>query len=100
LLWACGGGPAVTIANRSNVALDNVVVSGSGFSIPVGHLGVDETRSLSPHPRGESGIRVVFDAAGQHHDSGEQGYFEGGNAYRVSITVDTAMKVIVDSGLK
>jgi hypothetical protein len=90
----------VTIANRSRVVLDNVVVSGSGFSIPVGHLGVDETRSLSPRPRGESGIRVAFDAAGQHHDSGEQGYFEGGNAYRVSITVDTAIKVTVNSSLK
>ena len=98
-LSACGG-PSVSIANRSGVALENVVVSGSGFSISVGHLSIGEVRALVVNPRGESGIRVAFDARGQHYDSGEQGYFEADNAYKVSIAVDSDLKVTVDSTLK
>jgi hypothetical protein len=98
-LSACDG-PTASIANRSCVALENVVVSGSGFSIPVGHLSIGEVRLLTMNPHGESGVRVSFDGPGQHYDSGEQGYFEGGNAYKMSIGVDSDLTVTVDSILK
>jgi hypothetical protein len=49
---------------------------------------------------GESGIRVQFDTAGQHYDSGEKGYFEASGGYHVSVAVDRQMKVAVDAKLK
>lgn len=73
------------------------MLSGSGFSEKIDVLPAGETHSFSPRVRGESGIRVQFDAPGQHYDPGEQGYFEAGEPYRVSVTIDPAMKVTVDA---
>jgi hypothetical protein len=94
---SCSRGPVVTIRNDSGGELQNVVISGSGFSENIGTLPPAATHSFSPRVRGESGIRVQFDAAGEHHDSGEQDYFEAGEPYRVSVTVDQQIKVAVDA---
>jgi hypothetical protein len=96
---ACSRGPVVTLKNDSGTELQNVVLSGSGFSQRVGTLAPAAVQSFSPRVRGESGIRLQFDTAGQHHDSGEQGYFEASGGYRVSVAVDRDMKVAVDAKL-
>ena len=94
----CSRAPVVTIENHSAVTLSNVVVSGSGFTRPVGSIAPRGERSLSVHPNGESGLRVKFDAEGHHIDSGEQGYFESG--YHVDATISTNLGVSVTSDLK
>jgi hypothetical protein len=96
-LVSCSRSPVVTLRNDSGVQLQNIVVSGSGFSEKIDILLVGGTHSFSPRIRGESGIRVQFDAAGQHHDPGEQGYFEAGEPYRVSVMIDPKMNVAVDA---
>ena len=63
----------------------------------IGDLPAGAEHSFSPSVRGESGIQVAFDAAGQHYDSGEQGYFEASGGYRVSVVIDPKMKVVVES---
>jgi hypothetical protein len=98
-LWGCSRAPVVTVKNESGRELQNVVLSGSGFTESIGTLGPAATHSVSPRVRGESGIRLQFDTAGQHYDSGEQGYFETSGGYHVSVAVDRQMKVAVDGKL-
>ena len=96
----CSHTPIVTITNESSLTLSNVVVSGSGFSERVGTIPAGGEHRLSVRPRGESGVRLVFDAGTQHVDSGEQGYFEAAGGYRVAATVSTNLSVSVSSDLR
>ena len=97
-LTGCSGSSVVTIANRSSVTISNVVLSGSGFTNRFESLAPGAEQHFTVRPRGESGLRVAFDAAGQKVDSGEQGYFEA-DSYRVSAVVGTNLSVSVSSGL-
>jgi hypothetical protein len=99
-LAGCSRAPVVTITNHSSTTLSNVVVSGSGFSERIGTVGVGGQHKLTVHPRGESAMRVAFDAGNRHVDSGERGYFEAGGGYRVSATVDTNLSVSISSDLR
>jgi hypothetical protein len=92
----CSRAP-VTITNQSPFILSNVVVSGSGFSEHIATIEAGEDCRLSVRPRGESGLRLVFEVGTQRVDSGEQGYFEGGGNYRVKATVDTNLSVSISS---
>jgi hypothetical protein len=98
-LEGCSRAPVVTIANRSTVTLSNIVISGSGFSNRIDRIAGGGEHRLTVHPRGESGVRLAFDAGGQHVDSGEQGYFEASGGYRVIVTVNTNLSVSVSSDL-
>ena len=95
----CSRSPVITITNRSAITLSNVVVSGSGFSQRVGTIPAGGECRLNVHPRGESALRLSFDAGARHVDSGEQGYFEGGGDYYVEATISTNLSVSVSSGL-
>jgi uncharacterized lipoprotein YajG len=97
-LVGCSGSSVVTITNRSSVVLSNVVVSGSGFTNRLESIAAGAEQQIAVHPRGESGLRVSFDAAGQRIDSGEQGYFEA-QGYRVSAVIATNLSVSISSGL-
>ena len=99
-LAGCSRAPVVTITNRSTNALANVVLSGTGFSNRIDSIAAGAETRITVHPRGESGIRIAFDADGQHVDSGDQGYFEAGGGYRVAITVAPDLKVSVSSDLR
>jgi len=97
-LVGCSGSSVVTITNRSSVVLSNVVVSGSGFTNRLESIAAGAEQQIAVRPRGESGLRVSFDAAGQRIDSGEQGYFEA-RGYRVSAVIATNLSVSISSGL-
>jgi len=99
-LVGCSRAPVVTITNRSTNALANVVVSGSGFTNRIDSIAAGAESRLTVRPRGESGVRIEFDARGQRVDSGEQGYFESGGGYRVAVTVEPDLKVSVSSDLR
>jgi hypothetical protein len=101
LAWTgCSRETDLSVVNRSSRVITNVVVSGFGFSERIASLSAGSERRLSVHPRGDSGVRVAFDADGQHVDVGEQGYFEAGGAYRVAVTVEPDLKVTVSSQLR
>lgn len=100
VLTGCSRAPVVTIANNSTEVLANVVVSGEGFSERIDIIAAGAATTLSVRPRGESGVRIVFDAGGRHIDSGEQGYFEAGGGYRVAVTVQPDLQVLVSSDLR
>ena len=96
-LGGCSRGPVITMVNHSTNALSNIVLSGSGFSNRIDSIAAGSEIRLKVHPSGETGVRIEFDADGQHIDSGAQGYFEAGGGYRVVVTVEPDLKVSVSS---
>lgn len=99
-LTGCSRAPFITITNRSTVTLSNLVVSGLGFSRQIDSLAAGADYKFTVHSRGESGLRIVFDAGGQHIDGGDQGYFEAGNNYRVTAIISTNLSVSVSSDIR
>ncbi len=96
LAWTgCSRETGVTVANRSSGVITNIMVSGSGFSARIDSLAAGSEHRLVVHPRGESGVRVAFDAGDRHVDSEEQDYFEGGGSYQVAIIIEPDLKVTV-----
>ncbi|MBN2451668.1 MAG: hypothetical protein JXR77_14865 [Lentisphaeria bacterium] len=100
ILAGCSRQPRVTVVNQSATELTNLVVSGSGFSLDLGTLPAGKKVRFGVTPSGESGLKVDFDAGGQHHSYGPDGYFENSHLYRVNVTVSTeyGVKVDVDIG--
>jgi hypothetical protein len=96
----CSQGPHIDVTNRSDVELRDVVLSGSGFSERIVTLPAGGHHSLSPAVRGESSLSVAFDAAGAHHEAPQDTYFEGGEPYLVTVTIDQQLKVSVDAKLR
>lgn len=99
-LAACSRSPVITITNRSPVVLTNIVVSGSGFSERIESIAAGAERRVSVRPRGESGLRVVFDAGSQHIDVDDLAYLESGDGYSVTVTVQSDLKVSASSNLR
>ena len=95
----CSRAPVVTITNRSSVTLSHVVISGSGFSEDIGSLAPGAQHVLTVHPRGDSGVRVAFEASGRKFDSGEQDYFEASGGYRITVTVGPDFKLTSTSNI-
>lgn len=99
VMAGCSDDPTIIITNRSGQSLDNVVVSGSGFSQGIGSMSPGAEREIAVDPRGESGVRLTFDVGERHVDSGDQGYFEGSGGYRVSASIQPDLTVSVLSEL-
>lgn len=57
----------ITVVNRSNATLTNIVASGYGFSAPFVALapGAEQKVTLTPRPRDKGGIKLEFDADGK-----------------------------------
>jgi hypothetical protein len=98
-LAGCSPSPVVTITNHSPVALNNVVVSGSGFSERIESIAAGAEHRVTVRPRGESGLRVAFDAGSQHIDVDDLAYIEASGGYRVAVTVQSDLKVSASSDL-
>lgn len=91
----CSRAPVLTIQNQSSVTLSNVLVSGSGFSERIAPISAGGEHRLSLRPRGESGVRLPFDAGTHPLDSGAQGYLEAGGGHCLTATVGTNLSVVV-----
>jgi hypothetical protein len=99
LLTGCSRQPEVTVINESAAPLENLVISGTGFSKPLGALAPGKTVTVGVSPTGETGLRLEFDAKGTHHAPPADGYFEANSGYRVKATVKPDFSVQVDSRL-
>lgn len=101
LAWAgCSRETGLTVENRSSGVLTNVVVSGSGFFERIESLPAGLKQRVTVRSRGETGVRVAFDAGNRHVDAEEQGYFEGGGVYRVAVIIEPDLTVTVSSELE
>jgi hypothetical protein len=92
-LTGCSTSPVITITNRSDTVLTNVVVSGSGFSEHIESLAPGRSRAVTVRPRGESGLRVSFDSHGRHVDVDNLAYLEASGGYRVAVNVQSDLTV-------
>lgn len=95
LFAACPRDMQLTVINKSPATLTNVVASGSGFSHSLNPLAPGAQQQITITPRGESGLKLAFDADGKHFAPQEQGYFE--KSYKVSATVAPDFSVTVDA---
>ena len=91
--------PVVFVHNRSGEALENVRLSGTGFAQTIPRIQAGETFVLRVAPRGESGLAVAFDVAGEHREVPEQGYFEPRGGYSVRVEIGPDFEVAIDSRL-
>jgi hypothetical protein len=87
------------VINQANVALEDVVLSGSGFSQNIGAVRPNAEVRVLVSPQGESDVRIQFKAGGETISFGPNGYFEAGGGYIVAITVSPQLAVSVKSEL-
>ena len=98
LLFGCSQGVPMAITNRSGQALQNVTVSGSGFSQHIASIPAGETVTLRVHPKGETGVAIGFEQGEKKFSYAGSGYFEA-SGYKVAITVDNAGRASVNAEL-
>lgn len=93
----CSREPQVIVINESASPLENLTVSGTGFLERAGRLEPGQRTQLTVAPKGESGLRLEFDANGSHHSPPEDGYFEanGGSHVTVRVKADFSVKTEV-----
>jgi hypothetical protein len=92
-LAGCSSSPIITVTNRSDAVLTDVVVSGLGFSEHIQGLPAGTSKTLTVRPRGESWLRVSFDSRGRHVDVDDLAYIEASDGYRVAVNVQPDLKV-------
>jgi len=83
----CSNKPEVAVINHSNHELENVWISGSGFSNKLENVPVQSEIHTKFRCSGESGIRLTFQSNGTNHDTKEIGYVEDDSFYKVAIEV-------------
>ncbi len=94
---ACSRDTQLTVVNKSPATLTHIVATGSGFSQSLGPLAPEAQQQIMIVPRGESGLKLTFDADGKHFAPQEGGYFEKG--YKVSASVAPDFSVTIDATL-
>jgi len=99
LVSGCSRGVPIAISNQSGSALENLVASGTGFSMAVGELAPGVIREVRVAPKGEGGLRLTFAVSGKAFDTGNVGYFEG-NGYCVAATIAPTFVLGVKSKLQ
>ena len=95
----CSRGTPITVINQSDVPLEDVVLSGSGFSENIGSVGPHAEARVLVRPQGESDVRIDFKARGKPVSFGPDGYFESGGRYVVTVAVAASLTVSVKSEL-
>lgn len=87
------GLPEVTVINNSSVKLSNVVIQCNGR--PHTFLDIDPGTSVSTimEARGESGLKIDFDANDVHYSQDDLAYIESHGGYCVTLVINDSMKV-------
>ncbi|PAW69141.1 MAG: hypothetical protein B9S38_10535 [Verrucomicrobiia bacterium Tous-C4TDCM] len=97
---SCSRHPRVTVVNASADPLAHLVISGSGFSEPLGPLAPGEQKTVEVRPSADTGLALTFEAKGTTHAPPADGYFEASGLYRVRATVRPDFSVTVESELR
>jgi hypothetical protein len=97
---SCSRHPRVTVVNESTDPLANLLVSGSGFSEPLGTLAPGEKKTVEVTPSADTGLSLEFEAKGAKHAPPADGYFEASGLYRVTATVRPDFSVKVESEIR
>lgn len=100
LTISCSRHPRVTVVNESTDPLANLVISGSGFSEPLGTLAPGEKKTVEVTPSADTGLALEFEAKGAKHAPSADGYFEASGRYRVKAMVQPNFSVKVESEIR
>lgn len=100
VLLGCSEATPVSVANRSGVSLEQVVISGSGFKEPLGTLAPGVTIKSEVYPQGESGLGISFRSGARRVVLPPQGYFEVGGQYEVIVVVTPDLEASVNAKLR
>ena len=95
----CDSSTPLSVANRSGVLLQSVVVSGSGFSKELGDIQPGDTVASRVRPSGESSLAIAFTASGKRISAPADIYFEGGGQYSVAVVVTPNLEASADAQL-
>jgi hypothetical protein len=88
LLCGCAKGPEVMIVNGSASTLEQMVLTGSGFSEDLGSSAPGSRRKITVDLRSNSGMRLEFDVAGRHFESNNHWIFQSGKGHLVIFRVE------------
>jgi len=86
-LYGAWDAPVARVLNRSTVELRSIELRGRGFTERILALAPGASVDVTLHPRGESSVDVVFDAAGRTVDAKGDTYIEGFGAYRLQVDI-------------
>jgi hypothetical protein len=86
-LCACARGPTITVRNNSATELENVVLSGTGFTKDLGKIAAGAQQKLTIHLNGDSGINLGFNSGSQHFQAENTHRFVTGEKYFVIFDV-------------
>jgi hypothetical protein len=99
LTAGCSRSPRLELHNRSAATLANLVVSGIGFTEPLGDLPPGGDLSATLRPTADTALRFAFDVDGKRVETAPIGYVEPAGGYRIRLEVTPAFEVrILDSG--
>ena len=77
----------ITVSNESDVAMTNVVLSGTGFYEEIPLIAPGESYTLNVRPNGESGLSIKFASGSSVIYKDDLGYLEDSDFYHVTIVV-------------
>lgn len=97
---SCSRHPRVTVVNASADSLTNLILSGSGFSEPLGSLAPGAQKTVEVRPSADTGLSLTFEAKGTTHATPAECYFEASGLYRVTATVQPDFSVKVESEIR
>jgi hypothetical protein len=100
LLAACSRSTTISVENRSSMALESVVIKGTGFSHALGQIAPGATATAEVEPTGESGLAISFLADGRSVDLPASGYLESGGQYKVKAAVTPELAATVEADLR
>ena len=93
-LCACARGPTVTVRNYSATELENVVLSGTGFSEDLGEIAVGAKQTLTLHLKEDSGLNLAFDSGSQHFQMKNAHRFVSGEKYFVLFDIASDHSIV------
>jgi len=99
-LGGCSSATPIAITNNALAPIEDVSISGSGFSQTIGSIAPGRTSTTNVQPTADSGLVLSFRSGSRHIRTEPLGYFEGGGAYKVKVVVARDLTVTVDGGLK
>lgn len=91
--WSLTRPPLVSVVNHSDKALEEVVLSGAGFSESLGKISPHETVTRTVRPSGESGLGIAFVADSRPMSKNGLAYIESTGGYQSEIQIGSDLGI-------
>lgn len=92
--------PRITIRNNSDVKIEDIILTGSGFSQNIYKVTPWSSVKIIVIPEGESGLKIEFKAGSRQFEKDDLAYIEKSGGYFVIITINDSFGISSESGLR